>query len=322
MISVALCSYNGEKYIEEQIESILAQTVPVDEIIVCDDRSKDRTIEVVNRKKRENTGKAEIRLYVNETSLGVTKNFEKALSLSRGDIIFLSDQDDVWIGNKVQSILDIFNKDKDCQLVFTDAYLVDASGKDLGKSLWELTHPPVKDNYNIRDFLGLRFVTGATVALRKEVLDHAMPIPECWIHDAWLAMNASVYGDVKSIDKKLIMYRQHEKNVIGAKKRSIGDQIRYTKDHIRDSKQFRTTMKNRFSTLYENCIQELSSEEKATLEECIEFWKELENLSEKGKMNGIRTISRNLCNGNYKKYNHGIYGAGVDLLILFGNSSR
>ena len=316
MISVAMCSYNGEKYIEEQIKSILAQTVPVDEIVICDDRSNDRTIEIISQIKGDNTSKTEICFYVNETNLGVTKNFEKALSLCRGDIVFLSDQDDVWVENKVEITLDILEKHKNCQLVFTDVYLVDANGEDLGKRLWELTNPPVKDTYSIRDFLGLRFVTGATVALRKVLLEHTLPIPEYWIHDAWLAANASVYGDVKSINKPLIMYRQHEKNVIGAKKRSLVDQIRYTRVHISDSKQFRTTMKNRFLTLYENCMQELSSEEKTAVEKCVEFWKVSENLSENGKLKGVRTIYRNFCNGNYKKYNHGIYGAGVDLMIL------
>ncbi len=316
MISVALCSYNGEKYIEEQIKSILEQTVKVDEIVVCDDMSKDRTGEIVRQIQRSNIGKTEIRVYVNKTNLGVTKNFEKALSLCKGDIIFLSDQDDIWIKNKVEIILDIFNENEKCQLVFTDAYLVDESGNDMANNLWKLTNPPVKGNYCIRDFFGLRFVTGATVALRKGLLKHTLPIPDCWIHDAWLAANASIYGGVKSINEKLIMYRQHRKNVIGAKKRSLYEQIRYTLKHIEDSKKFRAIMKNRFITLYKRSKAQMTEIEKRTIKEGIRFWNDSENIKKVSKFKGINLIIRNIAKRNYKKYNHGFYGAMVDLLIL------
>ena len=316
MISVALCSYNGEKYIEEQINSILEQTVQVDEIVICDDGSKDKTIEVVSQVKRSSTSKTVIRTYVNEINLGVTKNFEKALSLCKGDIIFLSDQDDIWEKDKVEIMLKAFNNFDDCQLIFTDARLVDANGTELGVDLWDLTVPPRKENFGIRDFLGLRFVTGATVALRKELLEHTIPIPECWIHDAWLASNAAVYGGVRSVDRRLIKYRQHEKNVIGAKKRGFTDQIRYTKAHLTDSIKFRTTMKNRVLTLYENCKKDLLAEDIVTIKKCIVFWEESENLSKLRKLQGIEIILKNLLEGNYKKYNNGVYGAGVDFAIL------
>lgn len=316
MISVALCTYNGEKYIEEQINSILMQTVPVDEIIVCDDGSTDSTIEKVKEIQGKSRAGQKIKVFANKPNLGVTKNFEKALSLCEGDIIFLSDQDDIWLDNKVELMLDVFNNNEDCQLIFTDATLVDANGTDIGRGLWDLTNPPRKEKYEIQDFLGLRFVTGATVALRKELLKHTMPIPECWIHDAWLASNAAVYGSVRSIDQRLIKYRQHEKNVIGAKKRGLIDQIRYTKTHIDDSIKFRTTMKNRLSTLYDRTEEELSIEDKRALRACIDFWIESERACRQPKLNGIKTVVKNLYSGNYEKYNHGRYGAMVDLFIL------
>lgn len=96
--SVALCTYNGEKYIKEQLDSILNQTKKVDEIIVCDDCSSDKTVEILNHYSSTNPGL--FKIYINEQNLRSVKNFEKAITLCTGDIIFLSDQDDFWVNEK------------------------------------------------------------------------------------------------------------------------------------------------------------------------------------------------------------------------------
>ena len=126
-LSVALCTYNGAKYIEEQILSILDQTMPVDEIVVCDDGSTDETLLIINRIKEKSL--AEIRVFCNETKLGVCDNFQKAVDLCRGDIIFLSDQDDVWYPHKVKTIVEWFEQHADKSVVFTNAELVNGEGK-------------------------------------------------------------------------------------------------------------------------------------------------------------------------------------------------
>ena len=102
MISVAMCTYNGEKYIQEQLESIIYQSVPPDEIVICDDCSNDATLEIV--KDILNSYDGIVQLVSNKHNLGYRKNFEKAISLCHGDIIFLSDQDDVWSSNKIEII--------------------------------------------------------------------------------------------------------------------------------------------------------------------------------------------------------------------------
>ena len=316
MISVALCTYNGKRFIKEQLKSIISQTTSVDEIIICDDKSTDGTVQEIYKFRESVESSVNIRVFVNSRNYGVTKNFEKAISLCRGDIIFLADQDDVWLNNKVSSMITVFDEDEKCQLVFTDAALVDSDMKDTGRGLWELTHPYLKEKYVVSDFTGHRFVTGATVAFRRDLLAQAIPIPDCWIHDAWLAVIASQNGNIKYIDQKLVFYRQHEKNVVGAKKRSILKQIQYTSAHIDRSIRFKTTMRERFSSLFERIGSSLSDTERQNLLRCLAFWKESETIFNCPVGRGLSIIIKNTFNGNYSKYNHGVYGGMVDLFIL------
>ena len=112
--SVALCTYNGQSFLSEQLNSILNQTHPVDEIIICDDCSTDQTIEIIKYFKDKFPNL--IQLFENENSLGTIKNFEKAISLTKGDLIFLSDQDDIWFSSKVNEMVTFFDKNTKCKL--------------------------------------------------------------------------------------------------------------------------------------------------------------------------------------------------------------
>ena len=109
-LSVAMCTYNGAEFIEEQLISILNQTVKIDEIIICDDCSTDDTLEILQKIIEQNN--SVITIFRNEVNLRSNKNFEKALSLCTGDYIFFSDQDDIWKKNKVQKFIDKFNEDE------------------------------------------------------------------------------------------------------------------------------------------------------------------------------------------------------------------
>ncbi len=318
MISVAMCTYNGEKFIKDQIQSILNQTVSVDELIICDDGSTDSTTQII-RDLINNTfyTNTEIILIVNTENKGVTKNFEKALSMCNGDIVFLSDQDDIWIEDKVERILDVFNNNSECKLVFTDAFLIDTQGDYLKESLWDLIQFAPKNQYTVLDFLGDRFVTGATAAVRRGLIADVIPIPESWIHDAWLAINAAVRGDIIAMNRKLICYRQHSANVIGAKRRSLPEQILFTFSHLQKSCAFRTIMKNRFQDFLDRNKELLSDNETDKIKECIDFWRESESIQKKPLLAGLAIILRNMCNGKYKEYSNGLRGALVDLAISF-----
>ncbi|MDQ3374150.1 MAG: glycosyltransferase [Acidobacteriota bacterium] len=124
MLSVALCTYNGEKYIVEQLDSIAMQSVTVDEVVICDDVSTDNTVKLVQD--YTFTAPYNVRLFINETNLGSTRNFEKALSLCNGDIIFLCDQDDVWMPHKVETIKNYLDNNPAKNVVFTNAFIVNA----------------------------------------------------------------------------------------------------------------------------------------------------------------------------------------------------
>ena len=121
--SVALCTYNGAKYIEEQIRSILDQTLPVDEIVVCDDGSTDETPQIVEEIAKDVS--VDIHVYRNDNNLGVCANFQKAVDLCQGDIVFLSDQDDIWYPHKVKTIVDWFDNNPNKSVVFSNADLID-----------------------------------------------------------------------------------------------------------------------------------------------------------------------------------------------------
>ena len=226
MISVALCTYNGERYIREQIASILNQTRSVDEIVVCDDGSTDNTLSfIADYRGRTST---DIHIYRNEKNIGVCANFQKAIAHCKGDIVFLSDQDDIWESNKVETILKYFDANKLIQVIFTDALLIDSTGnseKIIPNNLWSF-HFKKKDkeifDYGIQmePFLnGGNHATGATMAFRKEAVSNRSISDICQhgevLHDYALAIYAAENNALGYIEKPLIRYRIHEEQTCG-----------------------------------------------------------------------------------------------------------
>lgn len=229
-ISVAMCTYNGAKYVEEQLSSILKQSLLPSEIVISDDGSTDETLIIIERfwsKKNQNFPlAADVSLTVikNPVSLGVTKNFEQALLACQHPILALSDQDDIWQPDKLEKLLPLFEKDPKLLFVFTDSRLVDAVGKPLGVTSFqalvvsEFERSAVSCGNSHAVFLRRNLATGATVLLRQDLLDFAAPFPAEWIHDEWLALVASFAGHVRMSEECLIDYRQHGNNQIGMKK--------------------------------------------------------------------------------------------------------
>ena len=134
-VSIALCTFNGEKFLKEQLESFTHQTKLPDELIICDDHSTDTTLQIVESFIQ--SAPFNVRLYVNESRMGSTKNFERAISLSKGDVIFLSDQDDWWHPEKINTILDCFSPQGKYGGVFSDAEIVDETLNYQNRNLWE-----------------------------------------------------------------------------------------------------------------------------------------------------------------------------------------
>ena len=223
-IEVLLCTYNGERFVEAQIASILAQTRPVDLIHVHDDASVDATAALVGRlaeAHRRGGGTTEIRLHVRERNLGYGGNFWDAIGRSTGDLLFLCDQDDVWHPDKVARLEAAFD-DAAVGIAFSDGDLTGPDGRRLGdggvlaeyglrrRSIERFADDP------LRQLLRRNCVNGAAAALRGDLARGAPPLPAGMPHDQWLVMWCCASGrGIVCLPDRLYGYRQHGGNVIG-----------------------------------------------------------------------------------------------------------
>ena len=223
MLSVALCTYNGERYIRKQLESILNQTMPVDEIVVCDDGSTDSTIAIIESLRAVTT--TDIRIYRNGYNLGVSSNFQKAVDLCRGDIVFLSDQDDIWHLDKVSRTCCFFEKQQDKTVLFSNGRLVDGDGIPIhDKTLWDCVGVSnkamdcIKSGYGIELFAIANRATGATMALKRQFKYFHSFLHYCSndvLHDYAIAFLALCENQLGFIPQDLIDYRLHNSQQVG-----------------------------------------------------------------------------------------------------------
>ena len=200
MISVCLAAYNGERYIKEQVDSILAQLGPTDELIVSDDGSTDATVEIL-----ASYGDIRIKVFHNSGRKGVVGNFENALSLAEGDYIFLSDQDDLWLPNKVAACLDALQH---ADLVLHDAVVWD--GKQVLLPSF-FGYRGVRRGY-VNNMIRNSYI-GCCMCFRKCLLDKALPFPKrVAIHDMYLGLVGERSFRVAFLCDPLIYYRRHGNN--------------------------------------------------------------------------------------------------------------
>ena len=219
MISVCLCSYNGSQYIHEQISSILIQLSHEDELIISDDCSSDNTNTIV-----KNFNDSRIRHIKNLTNIGHVKNFQNAIAQCNGDYIFLSDQDDVWFPNKIILVMSVFNLK-----INNNVLLVHHELSYVNATLTPLSRPSRKLNFgkqNSISFILNQFysaqIFGCGCAFRKDLKKWLLPFPNyTYAHDHWLAICASIAGDVFLMEAKLVSYRQHNNNLTPKNKLSF-----------------------------------------------------------------------------------------------------
>lgn len=241
--SVAMCTYNGARFIEEQLRSILDQTIHVGEIVICDDGSTDETISIIEKVAKETT--IPVYIHINERNLGCVANFEKAIRLCQGDIIFLSDQDDVWMHNKVEAITHWFEQHPTMNVVFGDAILIDEFGKPIMKSqipyflegnstdldspamLWEdigfssLSQKQFDAGLGLELWLQMNRATGATMAFRSNFGKGIQLTIGRDYHDFVLSLEALLVNSLGYIVTPLTYYRQHVKQTIGCSFQNI-----------------------------------------------------------------------------------------------------
>lgn len=205
-ISVAMATYNGAKFLQRQLDSFLSQTRLPDELVVCDDGSSDDTLSILERFRQ--TAPFAVQIYRNAVNLGFTKNFEQALAKCTGDLIFLSDQDDIWFPEKVAFVEEIFLANPEKILVIHNGRLVDEHLIGHGATKFS----QVTAAYGLPDSI----VMGALTAVRKELLACALPVPEGMLgHDVWLHNIARLLDSRCVVDKELQLIVRHGANTSG-----------------------------------------------------------------------------------------------------------
>lgn len=218
-VSVAMTTYNGEKFLEEQINSIFSQSVLPDELVICDDASSDNTVKLIEKLMKQSP--INIRLSINKQNLGFQKNFEQCIGKCSGEIICTCDQDDVWRKDKIEVIRNTFENDSSLIMFFSDASIVDMFGKqydyedEISLNRWDTR----KDKTNLIDLLRIIVEMkgtpyGCTMAFKKDLFLKATPFPIIG-HDIWLSLCAPLYGNVFASEEKLINYRRHNANTSG-----------------------------------------------------------------------------------------------------------
>jgi len=220
-LSVVMATFNGEAFIEAQLDSILRQTRLPDEIVICDDGSTDNTLAIVKRVRSSAPDSVSWQVVANTTPLGVAGNFLSAARLATGDLIALADQDDWWVPVKLRTLEDTLIA-HDALLVHSDAELVDEAGHLLGMSVTDSLRMTPGERRGLIAGRGLaqlvrrNLVTGHTVLMRRSVVELAGDIPPGWLHDEWWALIAAAHGRVVLCPQILGHYRQHEINQVGA----------------------------------------------------------------------------------------------------------
>ena len=200
LISVVLCTYNGAKYLATQLDSILRQTYKPIELIISDDASTDDTRQVLQHYETH----PGISIFYNEKNIGLAKNFNLASKQAKGEFIAYSDQDDIWVENKIELLYKFIGKKL---LIYSDSELIDRNGNSLGKKLSD-----IRNMYTGEDSRGYIFssvVWGHGMLIKKELLQLSQPLPPNVHHDVWLAFNALTHGGIAYLDEVLTNYRQH-----------------------------------------------------------------------------------------------------------------
>jgi glycosyltransferase involved in cell wall biosynthesis len=203
LVSIALCTFNGDAFLKEQLDSIVNQSYPEIELIVVDDCSSDDTLNIL---KEYSAKYSFIKLFINPQNLGYIRNFEKAMSLCNGDFIALSDQDDIWDLNKIEKQVKAIGNNL---LIYHDSEFVDQNGESLSLHMSDIMNLYRGDQPEV--FLFFNCISGHSVLMKKELRDELLPFPEAYFHDWWMGYVGTNLGSIDFIEESLVKYRQHQK---------------------------------------------------------------------------------------------------------------
>lgn len=231
-VSVALATYNGARYVEEQVRSILAQDPAPTQLVVADDGSTDGTLDLVRAVAAEFPTTALTVLPPERAPLRVAGNFARAIAAATGDLVALSDQDDRWHPGRLASLVARFDAEPALLLLHHDAELIDAAGAPLGERLLDWLRVGERERRLLAGpqaftaAIRRNTATGATVVFRRALREQALPIGPGWIHDEWFAAIAAAQGRSRLDERALVDYRQHGANEIGVARPTLRHLVR------------------------------------------------------------------------------------------------
>ena len=318
-----MCTYNGARFVAEQLASIAAQTRPPDELVVCDDCSTDATIERIREFAR--TAPFPVRVFENEKNIGSTKNFERAVELCEGDFIAFADQDDVWLPEKLRRLEESLANESTA-LAFTDGDVVDESLRPLDQRVWQTIRFGEEEQRLFREgrafavLLDHNVVTGAAMALKAEFKKLILPFPNDLthdgipvIHDWWSALLIAAVGDVVFLSEPLFKYRQHS-----------GQQMGVMSNRAEDAPPFLATARRRntFSAdvrYVRTILERLSGVEGVRANVVSDLEARLTHLETRAAMperrsQRIAPVLRELFARRYHLYSNGLASAAKDFL--------
>jgi glycosyltransferase involved in cell wall biosynthesis len=318
-ISIALATYNGSAFVSELLDSLGRQTRLPDELVVCDDCSQDDTVEHVERFAAHVP--FEVRVERNATNLTSTPNFEKALGLCTGDVVFFADQDDVWHPTKIEALSGALEASPDAGLAFCNGRVVDADLRPMGHDLWTALGFGRAERARVRSgdaaavFARHVVAAGTTLAFRASHRDLYLPFPglrDC--HDSWVAFLIASVSGVRLVEEPLIDYRVHGGNQIGLHRLSLAEQLERARWQIA-SGIFRYGV-DFFSAARRRLVERggADSGALALIDEKIEHCRRRDEMPAR-LLARLPAIAGEALNRRYWRYSYGIRSVAQDLLL-------
>lgn len=314
-VSIAVCTYNGERFLQEQLDSLLAQTRRPDQIVIRDDVSSDGTLVLLRAfVSRAEAAGISVDLQVNPQNMGYRRNFDGALRACTGTLIFLCDQDDVWHPDKVARFCTEFDARPGLRVLHCDARLIDDAGQPMPQTLFTALHYGAAQRARMhagdgfRLMLKRKLMTGAAMALHRSVLTDALPLPASdWVHDAWIGTLAAMRGEIDSLSETLIDYRLHSNNQLG-----LGGNDA-TPRAVRRKRQLESERVECGQLLERARARGLPATQLAWIERKRRHIAVRTSLPS-SRLRRIPAVLGELLRGNYGHFGRGVLSAGIDLL--------
>lgn len=319
-ISVAMCTFNGSRFLPEQLASILQQTRLPDEMVVCDDGSTDDTLAILSRFAQ--TAPFPVHIHQNAERLRFSRNFARCIGLCVGEITILTDQDDVWMLDRIDQTHKAFAADPALTFTFSDAPLIDENGQPLDRSIFSgLTYPPrdrrrLEEGHDMFPFL-VRWagLLGCTLAFRTEYRKFFLPLPEAWPHDTWLTIVLSSLGPSKRLSP-VTNYRQHAAQFVGAEDGSL--KARVSEAQKRGLDQARQEIAHTEQALKAATLHpELADVLLATMQARVRYLSERLDIKAGGPRK-VLSLLRLIARGDYGRHGAGLRSALKDTAMMLG----